>query len=113
MSPALFFVKANVYGLNIIHEKYERLRWLRITRSCSSHLWIVRIKRLVRSPIRSGGCEIKACTLPCLTAVRELAGLFFPPVSNARLNDVVGQGTFGRGLLFFPARTEWHVRAGP
>ena len=61
-SPALFFVKAKVYGLLIIHEKYERLRWLRITRNGIWHLWIVRSKRLVRSPIRSGGFDLKDCS---------------------------------------------------
>ena len=46
-SPALFFVKANVYGRLIIHEKYERLLWLRITRNSIRYLWIALIKRLV------------------------------------------------------------------
>jgi hypothetical protein len=49
-------------GFKIIHEKYERLRWLLITRSRILHLWIVRSKRLVRSPIRSGVCEQKDYT---------------------------------------------------
>jgi len=46
-------------GFLIFHEKYKRLWWRRKTRSHISHLWIVRTKRLVRSPIRSGGLDLK------------------------------------------------------
>ena len=38
-SPALFFVKAKIYGRLNHSQKYERLRYLRITRSRICHLW--------------------------------------------------------------------------
>ena len=88
MSPALFFVKANVYGLNIIHEKYERLRWLRITRS--THL----------PPM---GCSDQMTDAIANSQRR---------VRNKSLYPSLPDGSQGIGWPFFPARTEWHVRAG-
>ena len=78
-------------GSWIIHEKYQRLRWQRITRSRICHLWIVRIKRLMRSPIRSGVQDLYEC---CFRIGWPFFGNFFWPPKKSYKREKCIKGKF-------------------